>query len=195
MERDPQGGSGLRTGSTARHGRRAARDAPRHGAGCPRPDRRLRAGQRPRARDRAAQLRHRDARARLDGRLGRHLPGPPSGRHPRPERQRDRRRGARSRGEPQPLPAPRRRGARATSPSSTPSMPARFDVIVNGDHLLSWGVGPEAHPGRGDEQPRDVVGRRGLDRRGLGRTAPPVVRHRRRLGRVADPPCRRSSTS
>ena len=42
-----------------------------------------------------------------------------------------------------------------------------FDVIVNGDHVLSWGVGARADPGRGDEEPRRLVGRRGLDRRGL----------------------------
>ena len=47
-----------------------------------------------------------------------------------------------------------------------------------------------AAPGRGAPQPRRVVGRRRLDRRGLGRAAADLVRHRRGLGRVADPPAR-----
>ena len=40
-------------------------------------------------------------------------------------------------------------------------------------------------------EPRRMVGRRGLDRRGLRRAAADLVRHRRGLGRGADPPARR----
>ena len=45
-----------------------------------------------------------------------------------------------------------------------------FDVIVSGDHLRSWGIGPVDAAGRGDGQPDDVVGVRAVDRRDLRRT-------------------------
>ena len=65
-----------------------------------------------------------------------------------------------------------------------------FDVIVNGDHLLSWGVDVAEVQDAAHAQPRRLVGDRGLDRRGLRRAAADLVRHGRRLGCRADPAAR-----
>ena len=79
MEREPQGGSDFGL-DLARDAGEDSRRAPRRRAGPAGPDRRVRAGQRPRRRPAVERLDRRDAGARLVGRRADHLPGPPAGR-------------------------------------------------------------------------------------------------------------------
>ena len=87
-------------------------------------------------------------------------PGLPAGRDARPGRRRtidrDTLAATRSRATPS--------RSSTTGPAGLPvvyAIPAGgFDVIVNGDHLLSWGIEPSRAPGRGDAQPRRLVGDR-----------------------------------
>ena len=118
-------------------------DDPRRGARLPRADRRVRAGQRPRPR--------RPSRRRRS-------PRPPSttGRAPaassipafRPVGTQglaiddDRPRGARAHAAPEPRPAARSTRGRPGCPVVYTIDAGAFDIVVNGDHLLSWGVEP-----------------------------------------------------
>ena len=89
----------------------------------------------------------------------------------------------------QPLLDQGRRGCR----SSTRWMPARFDIVVNGDHLLSWGVEPSDDPGRGAWPTWRLVGDARLDRRDLGRTAGWSARRPATAGMPRGSCCPRSS--
>ena len=66
----------------------------------------------------------------------------------------------------EPRPAADRRRARPSCRSSTPSTPGAFDIVVNGDHLLSWGVEPSEIQDAAIAEPRRLVGdaRRGPTR-------------------------------
>ena len=111
-------------------------------------------GQRPRSGARDARLGHRDAGARLDA------PRPPSSSRPSGRRARTAR--CSSEIDPEALAAEANRSHAQPlvdeGPCDLPVVYAldagAFDVIVNADHLLSWGVEPDRHPGRRDGQPR-----------------------------------------
>ena len=143
MERDPQGGSDYGLDLRPRLRRRAARHDARPGAGLPRPDRRVRTGQRPHrhaARDRASSRETPE-----------HDWRPPSGLiYPalRPIGTQgltveDITRSARRRRRAGATPSRSSTKGRAGCRSSTRMTAGAFDIIVNGDHLLSWGVGRE----------------------------------------------------
>ena len=65
-----------------------------------------------------------------------------------------------------------------------------YDIVVNGDHLLLWGVEPAEVQDAAMAQPRRLVGDGAVDRRGLGRAAADQLGHRQRLGRRPDPAAR-----
>ena len=65
-----------------------------------------------------------------------------------------------------------------------------FDVVVNGDHLASWGVAIDAVQDAAIANLAGLVRRRAVDRRGVGRPAAALVGHRRRQRRGPDPPAR-----
>ena len=195
MEREPQGGSDFGQ-DLARDVGDGARRAARRRARPAGPDRRVRPGQRPRRRAGVERLDRRDARARLVGRVERIIfpalrPVGTQGLTVADVSAEALAADATTRQHSQPIVD--------EGPCGIPVVYALhaggFDVIVNADHVLSWGVGRRAAPGRRAPQPRRVVGRRRLDRRGLGRAAADLVRHRRGLGRVADPPARGASTA
>ena len=93
-------------------------------------------------------------------------------------------------------PAMRRRATR--SPSSTRVLPdypvvytmdaGGFDIVVNGDHLLSWGIEASAIQDAAMRKPGSLVRRRRLDRRDVRRAAPAQLPDRRRLGCRPNPP-------
>ena len=62
--------------------------------------------------------------------------------------------------------------------------------MVNGDHLLSWGVEPSDGPGCRAPQPRGVVGDGAVDRRGVGRPTADQLGYRAWLGCRPDPASR-----
>ena len=122
-----------------------------------------------------------------------HLPGPPAGRHARPDRRRPDAGGAPGRLDPPPLAAARRRGAVRHPPSSTPSTPAGSTSSSTAT-TSSRGASGRPDPGRGAEEPRRVVGRR---RPGPTRSPASGGCSRRTPARAGTPrgsSCRRSST-
>ena len=66
-----------------------------------------------------------------------------------------------------------------------------FDIVVNGDHLLSWGIEPVELQDAALRNLAAWSATRAVDRRGLRRATTRQLRHRRRLGRGADPAARR----
>ena len=63
-----------------------------------------------------------------------------------------------------------------------------FDIIVNGDHLLSWAVDPSDVQDAAMRNLGRLVGRGAVDRRGLRRAPADQLGHGERVGRGADPP-------
>ena len=62
-----------------------------------------------------------------------------------------------------------------------------YDIVVNGDHLLSWGVEPSDIQDAALRNLADMVGDGAVDRRGLGRAAAHQLGHGARLGCRPDP--------
>ena len=68
-----------------------------------------------------------------------------------------------------------------------------YDIVVNGDHLLAWGVEPSDIQDAAMGNLAALVGTARVDRRDLGRAPADQLRHRQRLGRGADPAARGAS--
>ena len=187
MEQDPQGGSDVGSRSRARLRRRAGPGDPRQRARLPRADRRLGAGQRPLARARADRRRRPTPRSRT-GRRARDLLYPafrPVGTQGLAIESIDREtlaaRAAQSHAQP----------LLDVGPAGLPVVytldAGAYDIVVNGDHLLSWGVEPSEIQDAAMRNLAAWSATRAVDRRGLGRAAAHQLGHRERLGRRPDP--------
>jgi hypothetical protein len=135
---------------------------------------------------RADVLARRVTRAGLEPRARPDLPGLPAGRDAGPRHRDDRSRHAGRPFAAEPRPAAARRRAGELPVVYTIDAGA-YDIVVNGDHLLSWGVEPsEIQDARCRTCP--LVGERALDRRGLRRPQAHQLGHGRGWDAVPDPP-------